>query len=144
MTSEPDDQTLFGGRHAPPASVMPEDRLRALLGSGRPVSSAEMDEAQRRWRSLKSENAPFRIVSESGLISAPIDCFDPMLLERSTAEWSRATRIVGEAMGHNSDSYYQVGDLMLLTRIVALVEQGKLLADGDPWDMRNCRLRLPD
>jgi hypothetical protein len=29
-------------------------------------------------------------------------------------------------------------------RLVALVEEGKLLADGDPWDMRACRVRLPD
>ena len=32
---------------------------------------------------------------------------------------------------------------MLLGRVVSLVEQGKLLADGDPWDMRGTRVRLP-
>ena len=32
---------------------------------------------------------------------------------------------------------------MLMMRVVALVEAGKLLADGDPWDMRACRIRLP-
>ena len=34
-------------------------------------------------------------------------------------------------------------DTMLITRVVALVEAGKLLADGDPRDMRSCRVRLP-
>jgi hypothetical protein len=33
---------------------------------------------------------------------------------------------------------------MLQARIVALVEDGKLLADGDPWDRRSGRVRLPD
>jgi hypothetical protein len=52
-------------------------------------------------------------------------------------------RVVSAAMAYSSKPYYQVGDLMLLTRIVALVEAGKLLADGDPWDMRTCKVRLP-
>jgi hypothetical protein len=46
-------------------------------------------------------------------------------------------------MGYNSEPYMQVGDMMLLVRVVALVSEGKLLADGDPWDMRSCRVRLP-
>ena len=37
----------------------------------------------------------------------------------------------------------QVGPTMLLTRVVALVDEGKLLAEGDPWDMRSCNVRLP-
>jgi hypothetical protein len=45
-------------------------------------------------------------------------------------------------MGNNF-AYMQVGDMMLLARVVALVGEGKLLADGDPWDMRSCRVRLP-
>ena len=53
-------------------------------------------------------------------------------------------RVVGATMAYSSEPYYQVGDLMLLTRVVALVEEGKLLADGDPWNMRTCRVRLPD
>jgi hypothetical protein len=46
-------------------------------------------------------------------------------------------------MGHNMEPYFQTGDVMLLTRVVALVEAGELLAEGDPWDMRACRIRLP-
>jgi hypothetical protein len=73
----------------------------------------------------------------------PIDHFDRLLIERATGQWRKAARVVGDAMGYNSEPYIQVGDLMLLTRIVALVEQGTLEADGDPWDMTTCRLRLP-
>jgi hypothetical protein len=46
-------------------------------------------------------------------------------------------------MGYNCEPYIQVGEVMLGTRVVALVGEGKLLADGDPWDMRSCRVRLP-
>ncbi len=128
-------------------SIVNEQRLSTMLGSEQPVTPTERDKARRQWRRLKAENAPFRVVSEAGLVSAPIDHFDSWLLERATPEWRQAARIVGDAMGYNMgynmEPYIQVGDLVLLTRIVALVEQGKLLADGDPWDKTTCRLRLP-
>ncbi|MBV8413233.1 MAG: hypothetical protein JOY64_36810, partial [Alphaproteobacteria bacterium] len=53
-------------------------------------------------------------------------------------------RIVGSVMAYSRDEYIQVGDVFLLGRVVALVEAGKLIAEGNPWDMRGCRVRLPD
>jgi hypothetical protein len=140
----PYDIVDVAGREKPSVfSIVPEQRLRTMLGSERPMTPKERDDARRQWRQLKAENAPFRVVSDAGLVSAPTDHFDSWLLERATTEWRRATRIVGDVLGYNMEPYIQVGDLMLLTRIVALVEQGKLLAGGDPWDMTTCRLRLP-
>lgn len=55
-----------------------------------------------------------------------------LLLERATKDWRNVARVVAETMGHNREPYIQVGDLMLLSRIVALVDQGKLMAHGDP------------
>ena len=52
------------------------------------------------------------------------------------------SRVVADTMGYNLEPYMQVGDMMLLARVVALVGEGKLVADGDPWDMRSCRVRL--
>jgi hypothetical protein len=94
------------------------------------------------WRVLKQENAPFRIVTDAGLVSAPVDTFDPLWVERVTTEWRRAVSVVAETMGYNTEPYIQVADVMLLARVVALVNEGRLLADGDPWDMRTCRVRL--
>jgi hypothetical protein len=53
-------------------------------------------------------------------------------------------RLIAYTMVNNDEPYFQVGDHMLQTRLVALIESGTLMADGDPWDMRNCRVRLPD
>jgi hypothetical protein len=64
-------------------------------------------------------------------------------LEQASTEWRKVAYVVGMTMGQNSDPYYQVGDIMLLNRLVALVEAGKLFADGDPWEMQVCRVRLP-
>jgi len=127
---------------SPAVSLVLTDRLRALLGTERPVTAQEREEASRQWRRLRVENAPFRVVTPTGLVSAPIDHFDALLIERTTPEWRKIGRIVGDTMGCNLKPYWQVGDLMLRARVVALVGEGKLLADGDPWDS-SCRVRLP-
>jgi hypothetical protein len=124
-------------------SIVPANALRTLLGTERQVTVQESAESRQLWERLRADNAPFRVVTPAGLISAPIDHFDPLLLEQATPQWQKIARIVANAMGHNSEPYIQVGDLMLLTRVVALIGEGKLLADGDPWDMRSCRVRLP-
>jgi Protein of unknown function len=124
-------------------STVPADGLRSLLGKERSITGQEQTEARRLWQRLREENAPFRVVTENGLVSAQADHFDPLLLDRATAEWRKVARVIGDAMGHNAEPYFQVGELMLLRRIVALVDEGKLLAEGDPCEMHACRVRLP-
>jgi hypothetical protein len=132
----------FGPAQA--VSHIPAYALRTLLGTERPITAAERNDGQQRWQQLRKENAPFRIVTEEGLVSTSIDYFDPLLLAQATHRWQKVALVVGKTMGDNSDPYHQVGDLMLLTRIVALVESGRLVAEGDPWSMHKCRVRLPD
>lgn len=125
-------------------SLMHEDELASLFGTQRMATIQERDDAVRCWRKLKAEDAPFRIVTETGLASAPIEIFDDLLLEQATKNWRRVSRLIGDTMGHNNEPYIQTGDVMLLTRVVALVAEGKLVADGDPWNRRKCHVRLPD
>ena len=136
------DGSVVIARPAQAVGVLQPDALRSLFGQERPVTPHERDEWTQHWRRLRSENAAFRVVTETGLISAPVDHFDSLLLTLARTEWRKVARVVGEALGQNSEPYYQIGDLMLLMRIVALVEQGKLLAEGDPWKMSSL-IRLP-
>jgi hypothetical protein len=124
--------------------MVPTDQLVAQLETARPISPQEAGDAGRLWQRLRAQNAAFRVVTPTGLASAPIDHFDASILEHAATEWRSSAYVIGSAMAHNCDPYMQVGDVMLLARLVALVEEGKLLADGDPWDMRACRVRLPD
>jgi len=62
---------------------------------------------------------------------------------RGRPQAKKAVAVIADTVGYNDEPYRQVGEVMLLTRVVALVEQGKLLADGDPWDMFTYRIRLP-
>jgi hypothetical protein len=123
--------------------IMNPGMLRSLFGSEQPATKPLREEARLTWRRLKAENAPFRIATDAGLASVPIDYFDPWLLRQATSEWRAIARIIGETMAYCDEPYMQVGDMMLRSRIVALVTDGKLLADGDPWEMRSCRVRLP-
>jgi hypothetical protein len=130
-------------KRANAVSLIPRDRIHKLLGTERPMAKHDRKEALLRWTKLREENAPFRVVSPSGLVSAPIDHFDGLLLQHASTEWRKVGRVLGETMGDSWEPYYQVGDLMLLTRLVALVESGKLAADGDPWELHETRVRLP-
>ncbi|PZM07868.1 hypothetical protein CPY51_30630 [Rhizobium tubonense] len=89
-----------------------------------------------------AEDAPFRIITPTGLVSAPKDCFDHLLLAQSATDWRKVAYVVGNALGLNSEPYMQMSDLTLIDRVAVLVEQGKLIADGDPYKVRECRVRL--
>jgi uncharacterized protein DUF3658 len=95
------------------------------------------------WTQLQVENAPFRILSEKGLISAPIECFDTLLLGHVTAEWQGMARIVGDALyDFYRTGIFQTGDLVLAARLAGLAEAGMLEWRGDPSDMARCEMRL--
>ncbi|NTG47662.1 DUF1835 domain-containing protein [Agrobacterium rhizogenes] len=129
---------------APAVAMIPADGLITLFGSETLASDQENARNQQDWKRLTGENAPFRIVTPTGLASAPLDYFDRLLLEQTSPEWRKMAYIVGNALGLSSEPYFQVGDMMLQARLVALIDQGSLIAEGDPWDMRACRVRLPD
>jgi hypothetical protein len=130
----------------PPAQavgVVVPDGLKSLLGDERPFTNQEKEEARQHWHQLKRENAPFRIVTAAGLVSAPADHFDSLILEQTTAAWRTVRRTIGHVMGLGLEDYIQVGDMMLLTRVLSLIGEGKLLVEGDQRDVWSCRVRLP-
>jgi hypothetical protein len=124
-------------------SILQPESLRSLLGQERLITARERDESRLCWERLRGENAPFRVITETGLVSAPVDYFDWQLLEQASSELQPAVRVVMRAIGYNSEPFTQVGDVMLRTRIAALVADGRLLAEGDPTTW-SCRVRLPD
>jgi hypothetical protein len=125
-------------------AMIPIHRLVSLLESARPVSPQEAADAGQLWQRLRAQNTPFRIVTPVGLASAPIDHFDSSILEQAAKGWLNVAYVIGSTMAHNREPYMQCDDVILLARLAALVEEGELLADGDPWNMKTCRVRLPD
>lgn len=100
------------------------------------------------WKQLRTDNAPLRVMTPDGLASAPIDYFDGHLLKHATHGWRFDRYLVGHAMSDMAyESFrprgiFQCGDLVLFTRVRALVEQGALEGLGDPYE-RDFKVRLP-
>jgi hypothetical protein len=130
-------------RSLPSVSFMSGDTLQSLLGTERPITAEERDQCRRDWQRLRSENAPFRIVTQAGLVSAPVDYFDPLLLARAKPEWQSIAEIIHYSIFADAfEHYHQVRNVMLRARLAALVGEGRLIADGNPAD-RSTRIRLP-
>ena len=123
-------------------SILPPALLHTLIGTECPVVPAEHATMRGRWRTLQQEDAPFRITTGTDLVSVSEDYFDAVLMSEATTEPRKAAWIIGRALCHERADM-QVGDLTLLARLVALVKAGKLIADGDPWNMHACIVRLP-
>jgi len=122
-------------------SLMNTVQLAAQVGNEQPVTAEDNLGLLQTWERLKQENAPFRIVTPAGLASAPVTYFDNVLLEQAGPDWRKVAHVIGHAMAATFEPYYQVGDMALHQRIVALVEAGELEAEGDPYDVRTCRIR---
>ncbi|MEV6769398.1 DUF3658 domain-containing protein [Nocardia sp. NPDC051030] len=112
-----------------PVSALSPEEMARLLGTERTITAVEHVEMRTRWQQLKRENAAFRVLTPDGstLASAPADQFDALLLANVGAEGSWAARVVAHAMAEAG-----TGDAVLFWRLAVLVEQGRLVADGDP------------
>ncbi|HTZ72201.1 MAG TPA: DUF3658 domain-containing protein, partial [Acetobacteraceae bacterium] len=120
---------------------LPGDVLSAMAAFTVRPDPTEIAACAQRWRELKAENAAFRVVSDVGLVSQPETYFDSVILGTASMDWQRTIRVVGDAFGRCNDRFRQVGDQILLARVVALVESGALEAEGDPWQLRESRVR---
>lgn len=100
------------------------------------------------WARLRSENAPLRVMTPEGLVSAQVDYFDDDILKHASAEWMFDRYIVGNVLADmmfesfRERGVFQCGDLILFARLRALVEQGALEGLGDPCE-RDFKVRLP-
>lgn len=122
------------------STVQPEI-LTSLLGAQQRPDSKERQRAADCWRTLRSEDAPFRVVTPEGLVSAPAEHFDAALLAQVPSDWREVSRVVAYTMVLNFGPYRQVGSLMLTARLAALAESGRVELAGHPLE-RKAMVRL--
>lgn len=124
--------------------MRPEDILGAgLPARRRPFAQAERDATRAAWARLRAEDAPFRVLEDGRLVSAPLDVFDPVLLEAAGPGWEVAARLVGRAMhGLTFGRHRGVSDTALFGRMLALAEAGALEVRGPGPGMRDYEVRL--
>jgi hypothetical protein len=150
------DMSLPGGRRGePPTPPQPMLSL-ALLASHHVLDNGLIDRAEplapaarkhyrALWQRLRAENAPLRVLTADGLISAPITFLDSLLLSCASTNWQKTARVVGEALSKElDDMLLQAGDLVLFPRLRALVGGGLLEGRGDLFDVHQSYVRLPN
>lgn len=93
-----------------------------------PWTSARFPED--RWSALVAENAHLRAVVDGQLRSVPDAYFDDFLIARCPADWTWIPRVLAHAMGVIWDTGQCAGSDLLLWRLRALIENGRILCDG--------------
>ncbi len=118
------------GPHLGLGSMNAEELADAFANAPRCSIAADRQLAGQ-WSKLVEDNAMLRIVEDEALISAPIDHFDRFILDATPAEWTRAARVVGHALGATFDERIRVNSDLLFSRLAALVRSGAIEAQGD-------------
>jgi hypothetical protein len=108
-----------------------------------------LDEAKRKhygaiWNRLRRENSPLRVLTETGLVSAPLSFFDDLLLSCAVDHWRKVARVVGEALSKIWEGQFiQTDDWVLHARVIALAEAGQLESRGDLSRAQFSEVRVP-
>lgn len=126
--------------------IAPDEIIASALETRRAAFPREQAEAANsRWSDLREDNAPFRVVREGRLVSAPLTCFDGFLEQNASTEWQKAARLIGETMGRTQLELVPQGQspsaIVLFGRMIALGEAGVLDVEGDGPHMRDYRVR---
>ena len=99
------------------------------------------------WKRLRSENAPLRVLTSSGLQSAPLDVFDEQILSYVGVDWTKAALAVGRFLYASTyESFcaagvHQTGDMVPIARIAAMIDAGRIEARGNPYELQTCTIR---
>jgi len=112
---------------------------RAPWTSAREISVPGRQRYRENWRKLREENAPFRVVENLQLISAPITVYDDLLVSNVTHEWVKSAEIIANAL---ATANAQLSDAVLFGRLRRLIEGGRLEVRGD-LSTRRSEIRLP-
>lgn len=117
------------------ASTSPAE-LELLVDTQVPIDDTRSAELAERWRILQRENAPFRVLTGCTLSSVPEDYFDGLLLENTPTLPTPMSRVIAETMGRVQSG--PVADYVLMGRLIALVSEGAISAEGNPSTMESC------
>jgi len=114
-----------------------------LLDRAEALPPERLEHYRRLWATLRTENAPLRVIEGGDLVSAPLSFFDALVLSHATHDWQKMAFVVGSALCDFLDTgLFQIGDFVLAARARALAESGALEARGDVSDIRQCEVRL--
>jgi hypothetical protein len=126
------DGLFFRGTASIPANYI----LSGLLKTARALDASFRNDCLILWEALCTEGSNLRAVDRSlTLSSVPLSFYDEKLLSLATQDWQPMVRIVGELLPHIA-----VNDLLLISRVYALVDAGMLAARETDRPLPDVRL----
>lgn len=135
-----DGAEMYGGKPyrivTDAIGAMRPEWLAAAYKNSRLLRDDEVAYYRAIWARLQEENANLRTLWRGQLYSVEESLYDEPLHNLVPDVWRPAARVVGEALGHLSDEYHQVGDLYLYSRLLHLVDMGSVVCRGDRKAMR--------
>ncbi|MGW6193323.1 DUF1835 domain-containing protein [Bacillus cereus] len=92
------------------------------------------------WEKWSQTKDVLRILLNGKLVAVSEDYYDASILENTSKEYQKVSRIVGEVMGESNQC---IGDTYLAFRVYQLIQQGKLSYQGDLGFLMQFEIRLP-
>jgi hypothetical protein len=110
------------------SEIMPREAVKAQK-LARAVTLSEFEVDPDEWKRLAEENAMVRIL-EGGkkIVSKEEHFYDQELIKNITGEWQKVWRIVSNTLHRMK---IKTGDVFLYWRLRKLVEEGKVVVNGD-------------
>ena len=99
-------------------------RFGAFLDRERVLPAGEVGQLAERWRQLKEENAPLRVVEQGKVISAGLDYYDEKIRAEFPAASCRVADLIGRALGRQK---IPTGDAFIAGRVRHFIESGELV-----------------
>jgi len=90
---------------------------------------------------LRDDTGLLRRWEHGRIIGVPMDCYDRLLIDACPPTWTPAARVVGTAMGRCGERN-AMSDLFFSSRLRALIDGGRLQADGPRRRLREYVVRL--
>ena len=97
-------------------------RLGTFLDRERVLSADEVAQLAERWRRLKAENAPLRVVEQGMVVSAGLDYYDARIRAAFPERTCRVADLIGRAL-----QGIPMGDAFIAGRVRHFIESGELV-----------------
>ncbi|HOZ85675.1 MAG TPA: DUF1835 domain-containing protein [Niabella sp.] len=108
--------------------IQPKEFLKAKKLS-RPITLSEFEVDPDEWNKLMQENALVRMLEGGKKIASKNgDFYDSEILKNITADWQKVSRVLQNTLNRMK---IKTGDVFVMWRIRTLIEEGKIIAEGD-------------
>ncbi|NQX71338.1 DUF1835 domain-containing protein [Paenibacillus alba] len=120
--------------------AMPPELILDALQMKKSMSHTKIEGLINDWKKWSQTKDLLRILLDGRVLAVSEDYYDESILENTSNEYQKPSRVVGEVMGKSDQC---IGDMYLVFRVYQMIEQGKLSYQGNLESSREFEIRLP-